>query len=155
VDLLANFRLAWAISLSYTAFAEQPPGKGKDKATNDVFAVYVELFVNEEATLVENGPLFLVARCQPTATAEESRSEVIFSSTENNWLAGSGAASSFRNGGDEFSQGAAISVEPVMFRIDTGAVSSTGQYIEFYGHVGVNVGSDCFAAGRITSSLAP
>jgi hypothetical protein len=35
------------------------------------------------------------------------------------------------------------------------AVSPTGHYVAFDGSLGVNMGSDCFAAGQVTSSQAP
>jgi hypothetical protein len=148
-----------AMSFASPAMADHCKGKHKNdpgcevSGNNESFAIYEELFVGEEY-VVENGPLSLIVRCQAVSTGPASAVILIISSTVDDWLVG-GLTDTLRAAGEFSVQSTGESIPRMNFVSGMGGVAPTGHYVSFDGNIGVNMGSNCFAAGQVTSSQAP
>jgi hypothetical protein len=125
---------------------------------NQSVATYVEMFTGDEVVIVENGPLSLIARCVVPSRGTGSEIQLLYSSSEDNWLVGVNTlelqvAREFRINAvtsDETTDGPRMNSSS-----EHRAVALTGHYIGIDGQIGVNVRTDCFVAGQVTSTVAP
>ena len=133
--------IAWGGSVA------SKPTESQQRGFRDVFR---HLQSGEEATIVQNGTIALVARCEAALQGVQ----IYFASSEDGWYSNSFA----RNAGDTevlCSGGAPGRFDKCE---DGAALSATGRYIGVSGDTSFGVGvlgSDCVVVGSVTTTFDP
>jgi len=142
-----------AVSIIWTSSVVSQPTKSQQLGARSVF---VRLSIDEEVTIIENGPLRLFVRCSfgPIGSPPFVGiiAEAVFTSSEDGWFIGGGPF----NAGFELP----IQIIDAQGRFGSGfgssiAVSQGGRTIAFSpSALGVDVlGSDCVVVGQVITSL--
>lgn len=142
---ILGFLSLLAVLLLWSGSVASKPSESRARGFQNVF---VRMSGGEEETIVRNGPIALVTRCNEGMDTVE----IFFTSDEDGWFSNSFA----RSAGDEAvlcSGGASGRFDQCK---DGSALSRSGRYIGVSGDTsfGVDVlGSDCIVVGSVTTTF--